>query len=51
MPVNQYSHKKDLKASILCMKVGKEVEFAKYAAITNVLKYSSSGIFLMSPAP
>ena len=38
MPVNQYSHKKDLKASILWMEVGKEVEFAKYAAITNVLK-------------
>ena len=38
MPGNQYSHKKDLKASILWMEVGKEVEFAKYAAITNVLK-------------
>ena len=37
MPVNQSSHEKDSKAFILWMKVGKEVEFAKYAAITNVL--------------
>ena len=36
MPVNQSSHEKDSKAFILWMKVGKEVEFAKYAAITNV---------------
>ena len=27
------------------MKVGKEVEFAKYAAITYVFKYPSSDIF------
>ena len=37
MPVNQSSHEKDSKAFILWIKVGKEVEFAKYAAITNVL--------------
>ena len=36
MPVNQSSHEKDSKAFILWIKVGKEVEFAKYAAITNV---------------
>ena len=36
MPVNQFSHEKDSKAFILRVKVGKEVEFAKYAAITNV---------------
>ena len=45
MPVNQSSHEKDSKAFILWMKVGKEVEFAKYAAITYVFKYPSSDIF------
>ena len=39
MPVNQSSHEKDSKAFILWIKVGKEVEFAKYAAITNVWKF------------
>ena len=39
MPVNQSSHEKDSKAFILWIKVGKEVEFAKYAAITNVWIY------------
>ena len=49
MPVNQSSHEKDSKAFILWMKVGKEVEFAKYAAITYVFKYPSSYI-LNEPA-
>ena len=45
MPGNQSSHEKDSKAFILWIKVGKEVEFAKFAAITYVLKYLSSDIF------
>ena len=49
MPVNQSSHEKDSKAFILWMKVGKEVEFAKYAAITYVFKYPSSDIFNEPP--
>ena len=36
MPGNQSSHEKDSKAFILWIKVGKEVEFAKYEVITNV---------------
>ena len=38
MPVNQSSHEKDSKAFILGMKVGKEVEFAKYVAITYIFE-------------
>ena len=49
MPVNQSSHEKDSKAFILWMKVGKEVEFAKYAAINYVFKYPSSDIFNEPP--
>ena len=41
MPGNQSSHEKDSKAFILWMKVGKEVEFAKYASI----EYPSSDIY------